>query len=511
MQAVEREAGRLVRKFHAAPPQQQADAAIALVEFCDRQPLGREWRDAGGRVGIVTAIVQAVKIGDANLQRNAVRALEDLMSDHFDNQSAAAAAGAIPLLIQLTTSSNNALLLLGGCISAVSALGILVIDHHDNQSAAAAVEAIPHLLQLTKSSNAALQQESMHALGFLVENHCGNRSAAAAVGAIPHLLQLTKSSNAHVQLKAVVTLGILVNNQHDNQSAAAAIGTIPHMLQLSKSSDAALQLKAVVTLGILVINHHDNQSAAAAVGAIPHLLQLTKSSYAALQGSAVEVLGTLVADHTDNQSAAGVAGAVEYMCNLLSSKFSLIAAEAAGALNDLCSLTSNARRAVSIGAVALLLQLKACPVGGTALQSTGDRHISDQLKIKHRFIDGVLAKLAQVPTAPPNEPVCVAAASAATVPFSASARHLAPGSRVRIEGLQGRPEMNGRTGVICGAFEQAKACFAGLDIDAGVFNEASGRWPVEVDADGVNGTSVPCQIVVRPVNLFERKVSGSRA
>jgi hypothetical protein len=71
--------------------------------------------------------------------------------------------------------------------------------------------------------------------------------------------------------------------------------------------------------------------------------------------------------------------------------------------------------------------------------------------------------------------------------------------------------MNGRTGIICGAFEQAKACFAGLDIDAGVFNEASGRWPVEVDADGVNGTSVPCQIVVRPVNLLERKVSGSRA
>jgi len=31
-----------------------------------------------------------------------------------------------------------------------------------------------------------------------------------------------------------------------------------------------------------------------------------------------------------------------------------------------------------------------------------------------------------------------------------------------------------------------------------------------VDADGVDGTTVPCQISVRPVNLVEREVSGGR-
>ncbi len=87
---------------------------------------------------------------------------------------------------------------------------------------------------------------------------------------------------------------------------------------------------------------------------------------------------------------------------------------------------------------------------------------------------------------------------------------LTPGSRVRIEVLQGRPEMNGRTGVICGALQQAKACCARVDIDAGVWNEASGRWPVEVDADAVNGAAVPCTIGVRAVNLVERWVSGGR-
>ena len=53
-----------------------------------------------------------------------------------------------------------------------------------------------------------------------------------------------------------------------------------------------------------------------------------------------------------------------------------------------------------------------------------------------------------------------------------------------------------------------QACCARADVDAGVLNEASGRWPVEVDADGANGAAVACQISVRPVNLVEREVSG---
>ena len=58
-----------------------------------------------------------------------------------------------------------------------------------------------------------------------------------------------------------------------------------------------------------------------------------------------------------------------------------------------------------------------------------------------------------------------------------------------------------------------QACCARVDIDAGVLNEGwwgSERWLVEVDADGVDGTAIPCQISVRPVNLVEREVSGGR-
>jgi hypothetical protein len=169
-------------------------------------------------------------------------------------------------------------------------------------------------------------------------------------------------------------------------------------------------------------------------------MQLAKSSNAALSGFAVDALGCLVFKHHDNQSTAGAAGAVECMCNLLSSDYVPVAFEAASTLNYLSSLADNARRAVSMGAVALLLQLKARSGG-------------------HESIDQVLARLAQVATAPPpmpsSKPAFAAAASAAPAPVPAPVRRLAPGSRVRIEGLQGRPEMNGRTGVICGALQQA--------------------------------------------------------
>jgi hypothetical protein len=58
---------------------------------------------------------------------------------------------------------------------------------------------------------------------------------------------------------------------------------------------------------------------------------------------------------------------------------------------------------------------------------------------------------------------------------------LQQGSRVRIEGLQSKPEMNGREGIICEAF-----------------NQQNGRWTVRIDANGINPS---CKISIRPANL----------
>jgi hypothetical protein len=56
------------------------------------------------------------------------------------------------------------------------------------------------------------------------------------------------------------------------------------------------------------------------------------------------------------------------------------------------------------------------------------------------------------------------------------------GSRVRIDGLQAKPQHNGRTGVVCGAFDAE-----------------SGRWTVAVDASDAAGPAF--QISIRSTNL----------
>jgi hypothetical protein len=55
------------------------------------------------------------------------------------------------------------------------------------------------------------------------------------------------------------------------------------------------------------------------------------------------------------------------------------------------------------------------------------------------------------------------------------------GSRVRIEGLLLKPQLNGRTGIVCGDFDQK-----------------AGRWTVDIDADG---SKPSCRGSFRPVNL----------
>lgn len=68
---------------------------------------------------------------------------------------------------------------------------------------------------------------------------------------------------------------------------------------------------------------------------------------------------------------------------------------------------------------------------------------------------------------------------------------LQEGSRVRIENLQASAAMNGRTGVICSAF-----------------NRESGRWTVQVDAEGAN---LPCRLSIRTANLKAIQTSSADA
>jgi hypothetical protein len=71
--------------------------------------------------------------------------------------------------------------------------------------------------------------------------------------------------------------------------------------------------------------------------------------------------------------------------------------------------------------------------------------------------------------------------STSAAPSPPSAASLQEGSRVRIQGLQAKPELNGRTGVVCGAISQE-----------------SGRWTVQMDADGARAA---CRGAFRAANL----------
>ena len=95
-----------------------------------------------------------------------------------------------------------------------------------------------------------------------------------------------------------------------------------------------------------------------------------------------------------------------------------------------------------------------------------------------------------VPSPPTSAAAAASGVNSAPTPSAANAATQAPtpaaatvqeGSRVRIEGLQAVPEMNGRTGVVCGAISQE-----------------SGRWTVQIDADGARAA---CRGAFRAANL----------
>ncbi len=104
-------------------------------------------------------------------------------------------------------------------------------------------------------------------------------------------------------------------------------------------------------------------------------------------------------------------------------------------------------------------------------------------------VGGAAAHAAAGPlTEPPFSSSAACPCAPQAHPSSAAVRE---GSHVRIEGLQAKPEMNGRTGVVRGGF-----------------NAQSGRWTVEVAADEVGPASLG---TFRAANLCVIEVRASSA
>jgi hypothetical protein len=223
-----------------------------LAEFYSSQTLNIGLRNVARDAGVLSALVQAVKIEDAALQKAVVRALGNLVCSHKVNQSAAVKAGAIHQVLQLTKSSDAALQK-----DALKTIGDLVAGHTVNQSVAASTGAIHQLIQLTKSSDTDIQSAAVTALGKLVRNHQDNQCAASAAGATGQLiriLELSKSGNPGFQQETVDAFCNLVGNCYANQSAITEeqIGSVLN-LALSQDKTYTKALKSMVTM------HFSNQ------------------------------------------------------------------------------------------------------------------------------------------------------------------------------------------------------------------------------------------------------------
>lgn len=127
----EKKAEKLVRQLYDASHQQQASTACALIDYCLSHEGGEVWQDACGRVGVPAALLQAAKMGDSQIQRNAFAILGRLVYHHEANQSAAGSSGAIADVLQLMKASD-----VGLQSEAVQTLDCLIKNHEVNQSAA---------------------------------------------------------------------------------------------------------------------------------------------------------------------------------------------------------------------------------------------------------------------------------------------------------------------------------------------------------------------------------------
>ena len=91
------------------------------------------------------------------------------------------------------------------------------------------------------------------------------------------------------------------------------------------------------------------------------------------------------------------------------------------------------------------------------------------------------ANLTPLPAIDIDAPQRPSAPSTSSTMCNPPAKALQQGSRVRIEGLQAAPQMNGRMGVVCGGFD-----------------EETGRWTVDVAAEGARAA---CRGTFRAANL----------
>jgi hypothetical protein len=139
-------------------------------------------------------------------------------------------------------------------------------------------------------------------------------------------------------------------------------------------------------------------------------------------------------------------------------------------------LSNERQTAASMGgAISITVNVIKKQLPSTDTSSSSDPTIQTRAEV----LDGISAlEPASNPSCSPPHAIGTQSHPSCTTAISCAMQQ---GSRVRVEGLLAKPEINGRSGVICGAF-----------------SEETGRWTVELDC---SSSGAPVYVSIRATNL----------
>ena len=331
----------------------QRDSAGALANIANGQLANQEKIvDAGGIVPLATIL----KTGDAGAQEQAAAALASI-SQNLKLQETIIKAGAINPLVALLKGNQRH----DAQINAAQALANLATEYKEGQIAIAKAGAIPLLLALLGSGKA--QEATSHALGRLAFENLDNQREICKLGGIAKLLPPLSGVNTDAQVQAAAAVAALAGGERNRrrQDAIAKAGGIRPLLALVESRYNAAKCMGLHALAQVAMNNRSNQDAIAALDGLPPLVLLISAGITPteVQKYAARALAELVKHNHANQTTVADLGAISLLVSLMrSSNNSTVEAEVAGALGSLSEgHVQNQGAVASAGAVNALVGL----------------------------------------------------------------------------------------------------------------------------------------------------------
>ncbi|WIA28525.1 hypothetical protein OEZ86_011067 [Tetradesmus obliquus] len=367
----------------------QQAAAMALRTIVEVDPWARSAACSAAvcRAGGVPALVQLLSnSADAEVQRDAARALSSIAKAGDAGKAAVCDAGGVAALVQLLGSSTNesvqydaalalrhldavdaacqalvqAVLLPSSCTdhsvqqAAASALRIIAGWWHESTACTAAVcnaGGVPALVQLlSNSTDLVVQREAARALGNVAVCDAG-RAAVCDAGGVAALVQLLGSSTDAAVQGAAYALGNVAEEYAAGKAAVCDAGGVAALVQLLRSSNAFTIEHAARALGIIAEGDAACTAAVVDAGGVEALVRILGCSYSWSQLEALRALGIVCSGSPAGRDRVRAAGGEAVLRQLLQSNTDSVQLEAAHTLELLASSCDSGGAGPSCGTV----------------------------------------------------------------------------------------------------------------------------------------------------------------